>query len=724
MRRVLFAALIIVPFALAEGQPGRPGKQLTIEAIFGGELSAPAPSQIRWMPDGNLSYFLSDDGGRNLWLFDTTSLERRIVVTADELSELAPSPSQATQEERERTRRTRFGVPGYLWAPDGQSILFTSSGRLLVYDVDTKEVEHLAASKNNVLDPKFSPNGRSIAFVYDHDIWIVPTAGGEARQLTFGGTDLILHGDLDWVYPEELRVRTGYHWSPDSRHIAYLELDETLVPTYPITDLVTRQATVDLQRYPKPGDPNPRVRAGIVDVETGRTAWIDRAAEYIPRINWKDGDTVAIQLLNRGQDTLELIYVDPKSGRSQSIRTENDPHWINVPRALRFLDDGQFLWTSERTGFRHVYLHDKDGRIIRALTEGDWQVVGIAGYDAERGIVYFTANRDNPIGRDLYRVQLDGTGVERVTDGKGTHQITMSPKAAAYLDRYASMTEPGGTTFHDVASGRAATFHEQVSLDDYDLVTPEWTLLDAPDGAKVGLLLMKPKKLEPGKKYPLIAYVYGMPGFGTIRDSWGGSRFLFHQFLVQQGYVVAHIDDRTAAVWGHQYATLGDHNIGPLAVEDHAVAVEYLTGLPYIDSENTGVWGWSGGGFTTTFHMTHTDLFKIGIAGAPVTDWHLYDSIYTERYMGVPEDDPEAYERTSSVVDTENYRGRMLIIHGSHDDNVHPQNTFTLIDGLIKNRKQFDLMFYPNKTHGIRGTNEVIHLWTMVFDYMERHLKP
>ena len=552
MYRVLFAALTLFPFAPAEGQSGRPVKQLTIEAIFGGELSTPSPSQIRWMPDGNLSYFLSDDGGRNLWLFDTTSLERRILVTADELSELAPSPSQVTQEERERTRRTRFGVPGYLWAPDGQSILLTSSGRLLVYDLDTREVEHLAASKNNVLDPKFSPDGRSIAFVYEHDIWIVPTAGGEARQLTFGGTDLILHGDLDWVYPEELRVRTGYHWSPDSRHIAYLELDETLVPTYPITDLVTRQATFDLQRYPKPGDPNPRVRAGIVDVEAARTAWIDRAAEYIPRINWKDGDTVAIQLLNRGQDTLELIYVDPKSGRSNSIRTENDPHWINVPPVLRFLDDGRFLWTSERTGFRHIYLHDKDGGIVRALTKGDWQVVGIAGYDAERGIVYFTANRDNPIGRDLYRVQLDGTGVERVTDGKGTHQITMSPKADAYLDRYASMTAPGGTTLHDVTSGRAGSFYERASLDDYDLVTPEWMLLDTPDGAQVGLLLMKPKKLESAKKYPLIAYVYGMPGFGTIRDSWGGNRFLFHQFLVQQGYVVVQIDDRTSAVWGHK----------------------------------------------------------------------------------------------------------------------------------------------------------------------------
>ncbi|HXV64731.1 MAG TPA: prolyl oligopeptidase family serine peptidase, partial [Vicinamibacteria bacterium] len=225
------------------------------------------------------------------------------------------------------------------------------------------------------------------------------------------------------------------------------------------------------------------------------------------------------------------------------------------------------------------------------------------------------------------------------------------------------------------------------------------------------------------KKYPLVVYIYGMPGVPTIRDSWAGSRYLFHQFLVQEGYVVAQIDDRTSAIWGHKYAVLGDHNIGPLAVADHEAAVEYLTSLPYVDARNTAVWGWSGGGFTTTFHMTHTKLFKIGVAGAPVTDWHLYDSIYTERYMGTPWEDPEAYRRTSSVEAVANFEGRMLLIHGTHDDNVHPQNSIQLIDGLIKNRKQFDQFFYPNKTHGIRGTDEVIHLWTMVFEYMERHLK-
>jgi dipeptidyl-peptidase-4 len=698
-------------------------KRLTIEAIFDGNLGTPPPSQVRWTPDGNLSFFSSAAGnGRDLVLFDTASGERRVLVPSKTLRDMAPSPSEAGVDEREYTRRTRFGVPDYHWSPDGRSILFTSAGQILVHELGSGTSRRLAPSKAGVFDPKFSPDGRQVSFVFEHDLWVVPAAGGDERRLTFGGTDLILHGDLDWVYPEELGVRTGYHWSPDSRHIAFLELDETLVPTYPITEEVSRQATVDLQRYPKPGDPNPRVRVGFVAIESGRTSWIDRASEYVARVQWVDGKTAAVQLLNRGQDELELVAVDPATGRSRSILIEKDPHWINVADDLMFLEgETKWLWTSERTGFRHVYLYESG--LPRALTEGDWEVSEIEGVDERGGYVYFSANRDQPIGRDLYRVGLDGKGLERLTRGKGTHGIEMNPKATAYLDSFSSLTEPGGTTYRETAGAREFLFHGGPSIADYDLVEPEYRLLDAPDGAKVALLVLKPRTIAPGRKLPLVVYVYGMPGFPTISDSWGGTRYLFHQFLVQQGFVVAQIDDRTSALRGHKYAVLGDHDIGPVAVKDHEVAVEYLTSLPYVDSEHTAVWGWSGGGFTTTFHMTHTKLFKFGIAGAPVTDWHLYDSIYTERYMGTPQEDPEAYRRTSSIEGVEEYSGRLLLIHGTHDDNVHPQNTLRHIDRLIKNRKQFDLMMYPNETHGIRGTDEVVHLWTLVHDYLERNLK-
>jgi dipeptidyl-peptidase-4 len=723
-------ALRIVSFlSLLPAAAGAQSKSLSIEAIFGGGMSVPSPSEVRFAPDGRVSFFFPAGNGRDLVAFDPATGAREVLVPSAALRTFAPSPSEAEVDQRETTRRTRFGVPDYVWSPDGKRLLSASSGTVLVYDVAGGQTTGLAPAKTGVLDPKFSPDGTWVSFIYQHDLWVVPAAGGDEKQLTFGGTDSILHGELDWVYPEELGIRTGYEWSPDSRRIAFLELDETLVPTYPITEELSRQATVDLQRYPKPGDPNPRVRLGIVSVEpTGPidnvpTRFIDRASEYIPRMKWVDGARLSVQLLNRGQDELELIVVDGATGRSRTLLIEKDPYWVNVSDDLTFLDGGGFLWTSERTGFLHIYRYDEKGSLSRALTEGEWQVSRVEGVDERAGLVYFTANRDNPIGQDLYRVRLDGTGLERMTNGKGTHAIQMGPNAAVYLDSFSSLTDPGRTTCRDIASGREHPFQDGVSLEAYELVRPEYRLLDAPDGEKVALLLMKPGTLEEGRKYPLVAYVYGMPGFPTIRDAWGGSRYLFHQFLVQQGYVVVQIDDRTSSIWGHRYAALGDHNVGPVAARDHEVAVEYLTSLPFIDSAHTAVWGWSGGGFTTTYHMARTKLFQFGIAGAPVTDWHTYDSIYTERYMGIPSEDPEAYERTSAVKGVSGEGGRLLLIHGTHDDNVHPQNTLQYIDALIQSGRQFDLMWYPNQTHGIRGKAEVLHLWTMVYEYLERNLK-
>ncbi len=757
----LIAILCGIASSGAVAQPTM--KKLTLEAIMDGSLSAPEPSKIRWTGDGRLSYFLEaekeevekesedaedaedadeEEAGPDLWVMDVAGGEKKILITGDELRRIVPKPDLA---ERERTRRSRFSVPSYRFSPDGRQILFTGSGQVVLYTVEDREATVLAASKHGVLDPKFSPDGEWIAFVHKHDIWVVPTAGGEEWQLTRGGHELLLHGDLDWVYPEELGVRSGYHFSPDSRRIAFLEMDESPVPVYPISEQISWQATVDLQRYPKPGDPNPRVRVGIVELpprgdadepspsgeadvksEVGRAVWLDRAAEYIPRIDWADADHLAVQLLNRGQDELELVLADPATGRSRSVFFERDEHWLKVTDDLHFLDDGRhFLWTSERSGLRHVYLYDRAGELVRQLTRGEYQVSGIQGVDEDAGWVYYTANADNLLGADFYRVKLDGSTTERLTREQGTHSIRMNPAATAWMDKFSTLdvNQVPWRTVHDVASGHTTELFRDLDLGSYGLVQPRLIELSAEDGALVRMQLMEPARRRRGKKYPVLVYVYGMAGVPTIRDSRRNSkRFMFHQFLVQQGYVVAYVDDRSSSIPGHKYAIAADHDIGPLAAADAAVAVAHLHSLSYVDGDRLAIWGWSGGGFSTVFQLGHTDFYKVGIAGAPVTDWRLYDSIYTERYMGLPEDDPEAYERTSALAGAADLTGRLLLIHGTHDDNVHPQNTFKMMHELIEARKQFDLMMYPNKTHGITGTDHNVHLYTMIYEYLERHL--
>ncbi len=700
-------------------------KPLSIEAIFGGSLHVPEPAELRWAPDGrHVSYYLPGQTGRRaLWLLNAVSGETKLLVNSEQIRRIAPSPEEATTEEREITRRIRFQVASYVWAPDSKRILFSSAGQLYLYNLSDQSIELIASSKTGVLDPKFSPNGRWISFVHNHDIWVISSEGGKEKQVTFGGSELLLHGDLDWIYQEEFDVRTGYYWSPDSRQIAFLELDESVVPVYPIIDEVSMQAAVDLQRYPKAGDPNPKARVGIVNIENSKTVWVNHAAEYIPRIDWADQDTIAVQLLNRGQNELKLIEVDSESGKIQAVLIERDQYWLNITNDLTFLSDGlRMLWTSERSGFRHIYLYNRDGQLVRQLTTGNWVASEIEGVDEQSGWVYYSSNQDETLGRHLYRVKLDGSASERLTQESGTHRIDMNSKATALVDSYSSLTQAPQSRVHDLASGKTTRLYQALSLEEYDLVTPEIKELKMRDGAIARILIYKPGEIVQGKKLPMLVYTYGMAGFPTIQDSWMGPRGLFHQFLAQQGIVVAQIDDRSSALPGHRYAVAAYHNLGPVAAKDHEIAVQHLKSLPFVDGSRMAIWGWSGGGFTTTFHMTHTRLFKVGIAVAPVTDWHLYDSIYTERYMGMPQENREAYTRTSPVKAAANYQGRLLLIHGSQDDNVHPQNTIQLINALIDNRKQFDLMLYPNKTHSIYGITESIHLYTMIYQYLVNNL--
>jgi len=722
---ILIAGSVFSLFCAISG-PAQPKQTLSLETIFGGSIYDPAPTELYWAPEGHrLSYFLPEGGEeRALWMLDIVTGKTIQVLSSLQAREMAPTPEQANLGERERTRRNRYEIPSYCWSPDGKRILLTSAGRLYLYDLDSRTAALLAPLKTDLLDPKFSPDGKWISFVFKHDIWVIPSSGGEEKQLTFGGRDFLLHGDPDWVYQEEFDVRTGYQWSPDSRHIAFLELDETDVPPYPIVEQLHLQSSVSFQRYPKAGDPNPKARAGVVNLEDARTVWADRTAEYIPRIDWADNSAVVLQLLNRPQNELDLVEVNPETGVSQTLLNERDSNWLDIGSDLRFLSGGrEFLWTSDRSGFRHIYLYERSGKVIRQLTAGEWVVYKIEGVDEGSGWVYYSSNQASLLGRDLYRIKIDGSKAERITGDSGTHGIAMNAQATAHVDSFSSLTRREEIRVSDLSSGKKTELFQARSLDEFDLAAPETKVLSTPDGATVRVLTYRPRKLDPNRKYPVLVYVYGMPGVPTIQDAWPGNRGLFHQFLVQQGFIVALIDDRTSAIPGHRYAVAGRHNLGPVAAKDHEFAVHYLKSLPYVDENAIGVWGWSGGGFTVTYHMTHTHLFKAGIAGAPVTDWRLYDSVYTERYMGLPAKEPDAYEQSSSVAAAAGDQGSLLLIYGTEDNNVHPQNTIQLIHALIRNKKQFELMVYPDKTHGITGTAENIHLYTMIYEFLRKNLQ-
>lgn len=719
----LFLVLLCLPLTA-------PAQELTLEEIFSAEgLAGPRPEQLQWSPDGgSLTYILEDAAAneRNLWVVEVQGGRPRLLVSHQQLASLAPSLDDATDDERERERRRRYAVASYLWSPDSGSLLFTSAGSLFLYELESGRAREVTPGLDGVRHPKFSPDGKFVSFVYQHDLWLADLTDRRLRRLTTGGSPDLLHGDLDWVYPEEFGVRDGHLWSPDSERIAFLETDQSKVPSYPLTTLTTAEATVHLQRYPKAGDPNPKVRLGVLEVSDphSEVAWFDSGAEYLPRFSWTPDNRLVVQSLDRSQKNLRVESIDTSTAKRTLLLTERDRNWINIHDDLRFVDGDEFLWSSERSGLRHLYLYASDGTLLRQLTEGSWEVTAIAGVDQEAGVVYFTANRDHPIGSDLYAVRLTGGEVRRVTNGLGAHRVTMNPAATAFADERSTLKSPGAVVIGSPGGDPDRVIHQPKPVERSAWAEPELSVIDTADGAQIRTLLLKPRRLERGKKYPLVIYVYGGPHSPTIRDAWDTrGRYQFHQRLVQQGFIVAYVDDRASSRLGHKYEVAAAKNYGPTALTDQLIAVERFKQLPFVDPDRIGIWGWSGGGFATCFALTHSDVFRAGIAVAPVTDWRFYDSIYTERYMGLPDEEPEAYRRTSALEQADRLQGRLLLMHGTADDNVHPQNTMAMIDALIEAGKPYDLQLYPGQTHGISSAKDRLHAFRAMEQFWIRELR-
>jgi dipeptidyl-peptidase 4 len=555
-------------------------------------------------------------------------------------------------------------------------------------------------------------------------LYCLDIAAKQVTRLTRDGSATLLNGELDWVYPEELDLATAHWWAPDSSRIAFLQFDVSKEPVFPHVHALQPKAVYEPQYFPQPGTPNAEVRLGVVTT-AGALTWMDLGEprdRLLARVYWSpDARSLAVERLNRVQNELDLLLADIHTGTARVMLHEQDAAWINVKDDFRFLQPGdRFLWGGERDGYRHLYLYGLDGKRQAQVTRGDWEVTGLAGVDETARQIFYTSTETSPLERHLYRVGFDGKHKQRLTTANGTHNVTMSPACDYYLDSFSTASQPPESTIHDRSGERVAVYAEAPKA-------PEWLLrtdiLDfkAADGERFYGYAIKPPGFTAGKKYPVIVMIYGGPHAQQVTDAWPAN--YLNQYLAHRGFVIWQMDNRGSAGRGHKWEARVSRNLGAQELKDQMEGLRYLDSLGYADMTRVGMYGWSYGGFMTLYSLTNApDAFRAGAAGAPVTDWRNYDSIYTERYMGLPEENAEGYKRSSPIGTAAGLKARLLLLHNLEDDNVHFANTMQMAAALEAAGKRFNMSIYPQRTHGVTGPLRT-HLWQTLAEFFEKELK-
>ncbi|MGI8409534.1 MAG: S9 family peptidase, partial [Pyrinomonadaceae bacterium] len=647
--------------------------------------------------------------------------------------------------------------PSLFFDKSERAILINNENDLWFYDVSAGTLKRLTNTKEEELEADFSPDGRWVSFVRGNNLYVVDVANGGEKQLTRDGAEKILNGYLDWVYQEELYGRgnfRGYWWSPDSKFIAFLRLDESPVPKFVLTNGIPDNQVVENTDYPMAGDPNPLVRLGIADVNKtsiipnpgrlpgalgrlpanvlrfGDAVKFADLSKYKPddvliaRVAWApDSRAVLFQALNREQTFLDLVAAT-LDGKVRIALTEETPAWVEVYDNPEFLSNGTAVWQSARNGWRQLYLYDNNGKMLRQLTNGKWEIRSLHGVDERNGWAYFSATKDSHIAENVYRVKLDGSAIERLTQGDGSHSASFNSTFTHFIDNWSDVNTPSQQRLYRADGTLEKVINENKvdALSQYKLGTTEFLKVKTRDGFEMEAMMIKPPDFDPNKKYPVMSYTYSGPHSPTVRNGWGGNRGMWHNMLAQKGYIVWICDNRTASGKGEESVWPGYKNFMVLELRDLEDGVSYLKSLPYVDGSRIGIWGWSFGGMMTSYALTHSKSFKMGIAGGTVSDWRLYDSIYTERYMLQPKNNPQGFDRTSVTKAAKDLSGKLLLIHGMMDDNVHMQNMTQLAYELQKANKQFDMMVYPTQRHGVSNPPQVRHMYQMMTDFVVRNL--
>jgi dipeptidyl-peptidase 4 len=734
--RIALSCVVVACLASAAFSQGAgSGKALTVERIYSQpSLSGRLYSGLSWTADGKLLTYMETkgrgkDAKKELWGISAQTGERKLILSPDKLEAALPEDkSKPTQA----TGLGRRAPAEYKWAPDGSAILFVGPNALAWYDLKTDKSQTLVSGKQAIADAKISPNGKWVSFVREHNLYAVNVADSKEHALTTGGTEEVRKGELDWVYPEELAISTAYWWAPDSSAVAFLEMEERKVTKYPMVDFASYSGEAEEERYPVAGGANPVVHVYVVPGSGGKARLMDTGAEtdiYIPRVQWlADSKRVAIERLNRKQTQLELLVADAASGKSAAILTEKDDYWINVSDDLYFLKNGTgFLWSSERSGYRHLYLYDLSGKQLGQLTKGEWEVTKLEAVDEAKGIAYFSATEKSPLERHLYRVNMDGSGFARITKDEGVHGVNFSPDAGAFADTYSKAGTPPQQLFLRADGSSIAMLNENrvAELAEYNLSPVEFAKVKSRDGVELNAWIIKPPNFDPTKKYPVLVYTYGGPGVQVVMNAWSGSTYLWHQLMAQKGFIIFSLDNRGSTGRGHVFEEPIRFHLGVQELADQKDGVAWLKAQPYVDAERMGIWGWSYGGHMT-LHLMFEDAedFKAGFAGGPVTNWHYYDSIYTERYMGLLPENEKNYQESSPVEKAAQLKGKLLIAHGTGDDNVHVANTLAVVDELIARGKYAEVMPFPGRGHGVSDPPARIVLMNRVTRFFVDNLAP
>ena len=730
--RVLCAALFLFFISLSANAQQ---KLLTIDDIFDPakrvDFNGTVPN-IRWLKDGR-HYLLANDAKKK----DLPRLQKVDAITGEAVPFFDAAKMQAAlttlggvteQDAKQLANRSSYKLNN-----DETAVLINWNNDLFYYQLGSDKAVRVTNNPEEEVGETFSPNDRMLGFVRNNNIYVYDLAAQRERRLTTDGSPKILNGRLDWVYQEELYGRgnfEAYWWSPDSSKLAYLRLDENPVPEFTVVDHIPYHQTLEVTPYPKAGDPNPVVQLGVVNAAGGATRWVD-TYKYQPndflivRVTWTpDGKKVVYQAQNREQTFLDLNFADAGDGKSNTVLHETAKAWVGINDNPNFLKDGSFLWQSERTGWDHFYHYSAEGKLLRQVTDGRWEVSSFERIDEDKDFIYFTATEHSPIAPQAYRVKLDGTGLKQVTTGEGSHKVAVSPDSKLFIDNWSDVNTPTQTRLYDVDGKLVRVIAENKvgALKEYKLGATQLLQVKTRDGFEMEAMMIKPPDFDPQKKYPVLEFTYSGPHAPSVKNGWGGSGYMWHQLLAEKGYIIWICDNRTASGKGLESTWPVYKNFGELELRDLEDGIAWLKTQPYVDGSRIGIWGWSYGGFMTSYALTHSQNFKMGIAGGTVSDWRNYDSIYTERYMQTPQNNPEGYKKSSPVNFAKDLHGKLLLIHGAIDDNVHVQNTMQFAYELQKAGKQFQMMLYPKSRHGVTDPLLVKQMRTMMTDFILANL--